>query len=205
MERLLITQTLLSSWGYMYSCHDSAADQAYEEFLSTLNREKKPTTEAMQNGIDFENEVYKEAAGAERKPHPKWENGIKAVAGVIKGAPVQVKVSRELDIGKHRLLVYGILDALKAGTIYDVKFTNKSFNTAELAGKYLNSAQHPAYLYMVPEALEFTYLVSDGEDLYPETYMRKDSRPIEEIVKEFLDDLERYDLMRTYTEKWIAK
>lgn len=205
MERLLITQTLLSSWGYMYTCHESMTDKAHEDFLRTLNREKKATTEAMQNGIDFENEVYKEAAGAERKPHPKWEKGIKAIAEIIKGAPVQIKVSRELDIGKHRLLIYGILDALQAGTIYDVKFTNKSFSSTELAGKYFDSPQHPAYLYMVPEAYCFTYLVSDGEDLYAETYTRKNSCAIEEIVKAFLDDLERADLMRIYAEKWIAK
>ena len=120
-------------------------------------------------------------------PHSKWENGIKRVATVIKGAQTQVKAYNELTVAGTDLLVYGVLDALKAGTIFDVKFINKSFGSAELAGKYLDCSQHPAYFYIVPEAQKFVYLVSDGEDLYTETYTPHNSRPFAEIAKEFLD------------------
>lgn len=204
MERCLITQSLLSSWNYALTCREECGENAYAEFLDTLNRIPKETTPEMQNGTDFENEVYREAAGVQRTPHPSWENGIKAVATVIKGAPVQVKVQRELTIGSTTLLVYGILDALKAGTIYDVKFSNRSFHSAELAGKYLGSVQHLTYFYLVPEASTFTYLVSDGNDLYTETYIRKTSRPFAEIAAEFLDFLEKAGLMAIYREKWAA-
>ncbi len=136
MARYLITQSLLSAWSYAHTCYESCADDAYNEFLNALNRIPKETNEDMQNGIDFENEVYKEAAGMPRTPHPDWENGIKAVATRIKGAQTQVRVQRELTVGDKTLLVYGVLDALSAGVIYDVKFSNKSFNSAELAGKY---------------------------------------------------------------------
>ena len=204
MARYLITQSLLSAWSYAHTCYESCAEEAYEEFLNALNRVPKETTPEMQNGIDFENEVYAEAAGVPRTPHPSWENGIKAVATVIKGAQTQVKAQREYTVGNKTLLVYGVLDALKAGVIYDVKFSNKSFNSAELAGKYLDAAQHSAYLYLIPEAYRFEYLVSDGEDIYTEPYTPKTSRPFEEIAAEFLESIEAMGLMSIYEEKWAA-
>lgn len=205
MARLLITQSLLSAWSYAHTCYESCAENAYTDFLNTLNRIPGERTSERRNGSEFENEVYKEALGINRTPHGDWEKGIKAVATVIKGAPTQVRVQAELSAGKNTILVYGILDALKAGTIYDVKFCNKSFSSEDLAGKYLDSVQHPAYLYMVPEAKDFTYLVSDGEDLYTETYTRKNSRPFPEIVEEFLQSIDAMGLMPVYLEKWQAK
>ena len=201
----LMTQSLISSWNYLHQCREESQESAYNDFLNTLNRIPKETTPEMQNGIDFENEVYKAAAGIPRSAHPKWENGINAVATLIKGAPVQVTAQRELTIGSMNLLVYGVLDALKAGTIFDVKFSNKGFGSAELAGKYLDSPQHPTYFFIVPEAQEFKYLVSDGEDLYTECYTRKNSRPFEEIAKEFLASLEAMNLLDTYKAKWVSK
>ena len=207
MSSYLITHSLIASWNYLYSCYESCEEDAYNDFLSTLNRIPKESTPEMQNGIDFENEVYRFASGAQTTSLPsamKWEKGIKAVATIIKGAPTQVKASRELFIGSTHIHVYGILDALKAGTIFDVKFSNKSFSSAELPGKYLDSSQHPTYLYLVPEAKKFTYLVSDGEDLYTETHTRANTRPLGEIVKEFLCSLEAMRLMDIYKEKWIT-
>lgn len=200
----LITQSLIGAWNYMHTCCEERREKAYKEFLDTLNRVQRKTTKEMQNGIDFENEVYKQSAGIARSAHPKWENGIRAVATVLTGAPVQIKARRGLTLGSTELLVYGVLDALKAGTIYDVKFSNKSFASAELAGKYLNSPQHPTYFFLVPEATRFQYLVSDGEDLYTETYTRANSVPFEELAKEFLEALEALGLMGVYKEKWVA-
>ena len=97
MERYLMTQTLLSSWGYMFNCYEDGVEEAYADFIRTLNRERGEQTEAMLNGIAFENEVYKAALGVNRQPHPKWEQGIQAVATIIKGAPVQVKVKVQLQ------------------------------------------------------------------------------------------------------------
>jgi len=153
----------------------------------------------MQNGIDFENCVYAEAAGRPRGPHAKWEDGIQAVANQIRGAQTQVKASMEIEAGGEKLLLYGILDALKAGVIYDVKFS-KSYE----AGKYLNSAQHPAYFRLIPEAYEFRYLISDGTCLYTEVYRRVPTRPIEGIIAEFLESLRCMGYMETYREKWAA-
>jgi len=205
MSVYLITQSLLSAWGYMFDCFEGQEDSAKEEFINTLKRKRQETTEAMQNGIDFENEVYKAAAKLPRKSHDEWEDGIQKVSAIVAGAPFQVKAQRKISVENMDFLVYGILDAVKAGTIYDVKFLNKSFTSVDLAGKYLNSPQHPAYFYIVPEATEFRYLVSDGSDVYIECYQRENTSFIGEIIAEFIDSLESMGLMETYKEMWRAK
>ena len=205
MERYLITQTLLSSWAYVFNCRDECAEDAMADFLRTLNREKTEATEAMLDGIAFENEVYKAASGIARQPHEKWERGIQAVATALRGAQTQVKAQRDMDAHGMKFLVYGILDGLRAGVIFDVKKKSKSFGSLDLAGDYLDSAQHPAYFYIVPEAYEFRYLVSDGQDLYVETYRPEECRPFPDIVDEFITSIEALGLLPLYKEKWAAK
>ena len=205
MERYLITQTLLSSWAYVFNCRDECAEDAMADFLRTWNREKTEATEAMLDGIAFENEVYKAASGIARQPHEKWERGIQAVATALRGAQTQVKAQRDMDAHGMKFLVYGILDGLRAGVIFDVKKKSKSFGSLDLAGDYLDSAQHPAYFYIVPEAYEFRYLVSDGQDLYVETYRPEECRPFPDIVDEFITSIEALGLLPLYKEKWAAK
>lgn len=203
--RYLITQSLLSSWLYQFSAPDEQWREAQDEFLATLRREQKEATPAMQNGLDFEAEVYKVVHGQSRNAHPTWESGIQAVATVLRGAQTQVKASRVLQLDGEEFLVYGILDALRAGVIYDVKFSNKAFGSTDLAGKYLESPQHPAYFWIVPEAYEFRYLVSDGVDLYVETYARADTPPIADIIREFAASIKYDNLWEIYTEHWKAR
>ena len=203
--RYLLTQTLIGSWLYQFNCGDEQEEEARADFLRTLRKEPKETTEAMQNGIDFENEVYKIVHGVPRSPHAKWEGGIQAVATVLRGAQTQVKASRVLQLDGEEFLVYGILDALRAGVIYDVKFSNKAFGSTDLAGKYLESPQHPAYFWIVPEAYEFRYLVSDGVDLYVETYAKADTPPIANIIREFAASIKYDNLWEIYTEHWKAR
>lgn len=201
----LITQTLLGAWTYALDAREEVQEEAYQSFLDTLHKLPRETTPEMQNGIDFEYEVYKAAWGKDREPHPQWEEGIRKVSKILYRAPTQIRLSRPLTADGEELLLYGVLDAMKAGSIYDVKFLNKSFGSADLAGKYLHSPQHPAYLYLAPEALDFTYLVSDGQDLYTERYTRRMTRPIQEIASEFIRFLRVSGLMDVYREKWKAK
>lgn len=204
MQRYLMTQSLLSAWAYQFDCFEGCEDDAQAEFLRVLKREPGEQTEAMLNGISFETGVYLAAANLPDKPNPKWQRGTKAVADIIRGAQIQVKVSREITVDGMTFLLYGILDALKAGTIYDVKFMNKSMNGVDVYGKYLDSAQHPAYFYLVPEASEFTYLLSDGDDLYIETYRREVTRPISAFIHEFIESIRQQGLMDIYKEHWRA-
>lgn len=204
MARYLITQSLVAAWAYMFDCREGCETDAEQEFLRVLRREPGETTEAMQNGIAFENAVYAEAAGMMRRPDGRWEHGIHAVAKRIRGAQVQVRTSRSLVVDNTDYLVYGVLDALKAGVIYDVKFSSKSLSGYDAYGKYLNSPQHPFYLYLVPEAREFQYLLSDGDDLYIERYLRKDVRSAESVIAEFIKSIRDMGLLGVYQERWKA-
>jgi len=224
MERYLMTQSLLSSWLYTFNAPEESAEEAMDDFLSTLRRERKEPTEAMQNGIDFENLVTAILNGTptakqrdkvwgkdefKEKIVPvaehKWYTGASKVADVLKGAQLQVKAMRNTFILGNNLLLYGILDGLKAGVIYDIKFLNKGMGGAELAGKYLESPQHPMYFEIVPDAYEFRYLVSDGTDLYIETYSREETPPIEEEINNFFSWLNLTSFLPIYKELWVAK
>ncbi len=209
MARYLITQSLLSSWLYIYECREEKEDEAMASFLHALRREPEDLDaeqrQRIQNGHDFENEVYKEASGQLRAPHPKWERGICEIADFLKGAQFQVTASREIEVDGITFLVYGILDALREGTIYDVKFKNKSFGSLDLAGDYLNSPQHPLYFYLVPEARQFRYMVSDGQDLYMEQYEPEDCLSAADLILQFVQFLKANNLMDTYLEHWQAR
>jgi len=204
MSRYLITQSLLSAWKYIYDSYDPEA--AMDDFLRVLNREESKPTDAMLDGIAFETEVYKAASSfLPRFAHEKWESGIQKVAERVRGGQFQVKASRELAVGDMTFLCDGILDCLQAGVISDVKFRSKSFGSLDLAGSYLDSPQHPMYFYLVPEAYEFQYLASDGDDLYVETYRREDCRSIRDIISEFLESIKSMGYLELYKEKWLAK
>lgn len=204
-ERYLLTQSLISARDYIYQAHEGYEDEAYASFLKTLNREKEEPTKAQLDGLAFEAEVYKAACGEPRTSHPKWESGIQAIAPLIRGGQIQVKAKRNIEVDGVAYLVYGKLDVLKCGVIYDIKYKEKSFGSLYLAGSYLNSPQHPMYFYICPEAYEFQYLVSDGNDLYVEKYRPGEVRPLEETIREFIRGLKDMGLHELYTERWAAK
>lgn len=59
MTKHLITPSLLSSFSwYLKESFTKTEAEQRQEFLQTLRREKTPTTEAMQKGIDFENDIH---------------------------------------------------------------------------------------------------------------------------------------------------
>ena len=203
MPRYLITQSLLSAWQYMFDCYEGGEEEAKASFLRALNREKEEPTQAMLDGLAFEKAVYGYASGTDVTPD-NWKSGVEKTAAYLRGAQFQVRVSRELEIDGMTFLVYGVLDALKAGTIYDVKYKVKSFGSLELAGSYLESPQHPAYFYLVPEAYEFVYLVSDGEDLYTERYTPQECKGIERFIRDFVKSMRDMGLLDLYRQKWEA-
>lgn len=195
MSKFLITQTLLNSWGWIYK-----ADSGYEDFIKTLNREPLQLNEAMLNGRQFENLVTAYTKGEFDEKH-KWANGIRQVGDVVKGGQLQIALSTVKKIGGADFVLYGILDALKSGIIYDIKFS-KSYEV----GKYIDSPQHPMYLEICPEAREFTYLISDGEWLYTETYTRETMlHPIDREIEHFIRFLKSNDLCEIFKKKWISK
>lgn len=201
--RYLMTHSLLSSW--LYAMKENPYEDLtterdpMEEFMQTLRREPTLPTEAMQNGIDFEDLVTAIVRGRSVGDE-KWHDAAAQVAARVRGGISQFKVNRIVQLGDITLVLYGRLDWLRAGEIIDVKFS-KSYDR----GKYFSSTQHPMYFELVPEAARFTYLVSNGSEVWEETYRRDETRSVFFDIKDFLSWLRMMDLMGLYQEKWGAK
>lgn len=199
----LMTHSLLSSWLHALK-ENPYEDMTTErdpmaEFMQTLRREPTIPTEAMQNGIDFENLVTAvirgQSSGAEQ-----WHEAATQIADRLRGGVLQYKVYKRITANDMTLLLHGRLDCLKAGEIADIKFT-KNYEQ----GKYYDSTQHPMYFELVPEATHFTYLVSNGSAVWSETYRRDETRSIIPDIQDFFSWLEAMQLMDLYREKWGAK
>lgn len=178
---LLLTASLLNAWDWLLYSENGSIDQ----FLSTLRREPSTTTDAIEMGYGFEEWAY---ANIEE----------------FQGAAKQVKLSR--PYGKY--LVYGRLDGLKAGYVYDAKYTGDY-----KAGKFYDSYQSSVYLYLVPEAQGIIYIIGttkgteDEEEyqVFQERYERDDVRPIDTIVSDFESWLHSSDLWDVYVQYWTTE
>lgn len=200
MSRYLLTHSLLSSWLWAIKedpYEDATTEQdSMAEFLQVLRREPTPTSEAMQNGIDFENLVTHIVNGG-GNPERNWYAAAEQIANVVRGGTLQYVAKREVTVNGVNLLLYGRLDALRGGHIYDIKFS-KHYDV----GKYFDSTQHPMYLFLVPEAQDFTYMISNGKDVWNETYRREETPDILPIAANFLNWLRLNKLDQLYFEHW---
>lgn len=195
MAKYYITPTLLNSWQY------NIKNGTLEDFIKVLNKEEFEPTESILKGFEYEKYMQ--------------ENFEETLNGAY-----QVKVSKE----HGDYLLYGIVDCLKGGIIYDYKYT-KHYEV----GKFFNNHQTLMYLEMIPEAKKMVYLITDkfvkemplsaplnyeycGEyeykvgDVYREEYT-KDMFPetIDSILHKFEQWLKQYNLFDLYTEKWKCK
>ncbi len=223
VNRYLMTHSLLRSWLYAMK-DDPNADATterdhVEEFMKVLRREPTSPSNAMTKGNDFEDLVTAVLYGApsavyhrETKEkelievhmataeHP-WYEAAANVAARIKGGVLQVKANRVLIVEGTPILLHGRLDALKAGEIFDIKYSSGGYDV----GKFFDSTQHPAYFELIPEAQSFTYLVSNGSAVWTETYQREETRSIVPIISDFLAwlrDTGRFDVFQQF---WKAK
>ena len=194
MERIRLTQSLLSAWEWSYK-----KDEGYEDFIRALNREKTPPTQAMLDGIRFENCLNGVLNGEEIPTDHEWYSVVTEMAEELQGSQQQVVLYKDIEVDGQPLLLHGVLDYLVAGHIYDCKFS-KNYHL----NKYLNSPQTPMYLALVPEAKDFTYIVSDGKWVYREKYPRDIVPPIEITIRYFLAYLKRQGLFEIFEEKWRA-
>ena len=225
MPRYKITQSLIESWYYVHDCREGREDAAMESFLTALRGEKEELTpeqmQNIQNGFDFEKLVTDIATGAFhpqyefdgmtdpdtceetcKEVYPKWYRPAAEFGAMLRGAQFQVRIHRSITVLGMEFEIHGVLDALKEGVIYDIKFKNKSFGSSDIAGDWLDSPQHPFYFYLVPEARKFMYLVSDGNDIYIEQYLPEETRKAADIISEFVDFLETAGLMDVYKANW---
>lgn len=223
--KLKITKTLIESWAYTFDCMEEFADEAMADFLATLKREPHEPSEAMIAGTNFENLCYRIASGEnvvetilldtvnpvtgevnESRKFPDNYDGARKIANIITGGQIQVPVSCDLTVAGQDFWLYGICDVVKAGVIYDVKFRTTSLGSSDVYGKYLHCSQHPLYLQALPEARRFDYLVSDGRDLYVESYDRNLIEPAEVHIRNFWAWLHtKPELLEIYKEKWVVE
>lgn len=202
MAAYLMTHSLLYSW--LYAIKENPYEDAtterdpMAEFMQVLRREPTETTEAMQNGIDFE-DLVTDIVNGRGDAENKWFDAAQKAAAIVRGGQLQYKARKTITVSGIDFVLYGRLDCLKAGTVYDLKFS-KSYDR----GKYIDSTQHPTYMEIIPEATQFTYIVSNGTDVWTETYRRDEVSDIKPVIADFVSWLEAVGLMPLYKEKWLA-
>jgi hypothetical protein len=144
MDRYMITHSLLSSWLYSmkenpFDDDTNALEDPLGEFRRVLNREPTPRTPAIIKGIDFENLVTSCVFG-QGDEGDAWFDAASKISSVLAGGQLQVKRHKTVEVFGMQILLYGRLDALKAGSIYDIKYSEKYDR-----GKFFSSTQHPMY------------------------------------------------------------
>ena len=167
-KKYLITPSLLNSWKYAISLENEYGN--LEEFKKVLLREPIEPNEAIITGYKYEEFMIKN--------YEPTKNGC-----------YQVKLSKIIETNTGKYVLYGRLDCLKAGKIFDYKYTG-SYDV----GKFFNNYQTLVYFELCPEAKEFEYLIcnnySDKKNLeelniYHEVYQRED---IKNNIKIEIDD-----------------
>jgi hypothetical protein len=181
---LLITPTLLNSWGYIFKAQDT--QKAYSDFLGYLKKLPSEKNIYMLRGIEFEKECV--------------EGRVPSISPLIKGGAFQVAGSKEIEVAGYSVLMYGKMDVIKAGVIYDIKRVSQF----EL-NKYFDSYQHHFYFDLVPEAKRFVYLINDGERTYVEEYSRDEKINVEKVISQFIQWLKERGLFEDLLENWMAK
>ena len=193
MAKYHITPTLLNSWQY------NIKNGTLEDFIKVLNKEEFEPSESILKGFEYEKYMQ--------------ENFEETLRGAY-----QVKVSKE----HGDYLLYGIIDCLKGGIIYDYKYTQNYE-----VGKFFNNHQTLMYLEIVPEAKKMVYLITNKfekteypdlnfkdianieyevGDIFREEYT-KDMFPetMDSILHKFEQWLKQYNLFDLYAEKWKCK
>ena len=201
-ERYLITPSLLNSWGWIFNCVDGVTSnesdkisledkiqdgqkKAKKEFIKALRREPLEPNEYMLAGIQFEKDCY---------------DGKTCVSPIIKGGSYQIVGKKNVSIGGMNFLMYGKLDVLKGGVIYDIKRVWKYSRP-----KYNKSYQHGFYLELFERAKKFKYLIFDGNNLHIEQYYPDECEKMEVVIKLFIEWLDSEGLLELYKKCWKCR
>ena len=206
MTKYLITPTLLNSFQYYIQDEYKSPADSRADFLRTLSRERFEPNEAMQKGIDFENDVklateYKYKYWQDNKT-VEYDSVIDCLANIVQDGIWQQTCKKDLTIGNQEFLLYGKCDVVKRDTIYDIKYTSNYE-----VGKFLDSAQHLIYLYCL-DLPKFQYLVTDGEEYWVEDY--HNHAGIEDEIKSKISDFLSYlendkEAKEMFFTKWGSK
>ena len=190
-----ITPSLYSS--VMYWRKREEGDK--QELLDLLDHKPPQTTELMQAGIDFEDEVRKicDSNGTYQSEDPVANE----VAKIVNGALWQVPIKTDVEVAGQKIMIFGRMDCLRRDWIDDIKRVAKY----EL-GKYYESIQHLAYM-KATQIRNFKYLVKCGNSLFTETYYWDDTcdKLLQERVAGFINWLHNIGQYERYAEHWQIK
>ena len=193
-NKFRLTQSLMSAFEWSFKTEDG-----YDDFIRALNRQPKQPTTSMLLGTQYENILNSVLDGQELPEDHEWFKPIMEMAAELDGAQQQVVLFRDIKVDGVNFLIHGVLDYLKAGHVFDCKFSQR-YHLNKYA--WWNTPQTSFYLYLVPEAMDMTYIISDGKEVFRERYPRDIVEPIEPRIKNFMRFLEKQNLIDTYTEKW---
>ena len=193
-SKVRITKTLLDSWLWSFK-----RDDGWDDFLSTLNRERKPPTKAMLDGTRFENCLNNVLNGEKIPQDHEWYKPISEMSIDLFRTQQQVVLFQECVVDGQPFLLHGVLDYLRAGRIWDCKYTkNYHLNKYHWSG----TAQTSMYFALCPEAYDFTYIISDGTWVYRERYPREIVPPIDNYIRNFMKFIKQHGLWEVYVEIW---
>lgn len=188
-KKYLITPTLLNSWKYAISPENDFGNLA--DFYKTLTKQPMEVTEAIQNGFDYEDYMIQN--------YEPTKDGC-----------YQVKLYKDIKTKTGNYLLYGRLDCLKAGKIYDYKYTG-SYDV----GKFYDNYQTPIYLLLAEDAYEMEYIICNnykkGKELeelniYHEIYRKDEVKTnIADEIDDFINWLKVNNLYETFCEYWESR
>ncbi len=199
----LLTHSLLRSWLYAMKENPyedvTNAKPPMDDFIHTLQRLPSVPTEAMMKGNDFEALVTAACYGMGDHKN-SWYPAARKMAEIVRGGAFQYKAKRSIIVAGFPILLYGRLDVLKGGTIYDIKYSSRYER-----GNFFDGTQHPVYMEIIQEAHSFVYLISNGFEVWTEEYRRDETPDVYPIIERFLTWLEGQGLMAEYMKYWEAK
>ena len=215
MKPLLITPSLLYSWDW-YMQNES--DNARDEFIGVMKRERSPDNDAMMHGRAFESRVriacdpnFTEwltendkddlEATFHKTKDEEYMDCVDELASFLKGGVWQIALSKTETINGIEFVKYGRVDVIKYGII-DVKYS-QTFES----GKYLGKAQTKMYLDLAPQAPWMQYTVCDGKVIYyGDKFLREDVAPINQDIGNFWNWLQcDKELLFLYLNNWQSK
>lgn len=195
--KYLLTATLLNSFSWFFKLY---SQKKVNEFKNTLRKLPFPKNEYMKAGIKFETDVMNYCHGKYLQDDDDYDWCVKEAGEIVKDGTWQVKGYCNIKVGDIEFLLYGIADVLKGPYIYDIKFVQKY-----KYGKYQNSVQHKIYFILFPAMTEFIYLISDGYQIYKESYGRNQADSLTSEIADFWSWLNQNpEYKKIFCEKWEA-
>ena len=140
MGRYLMTHSLLASWLYTMK-ENPYEDMTTErdpmgEFMQTLRREPTPTTEAMQNGIKFEDMVT-DIINGRADPNDPWYAAAEKVARRCAGGVLQYKAKKIVEVGRQVLFQHTAPHLLRVNPRSTAVYLHRQQRARCMAGNIL--------------------------------------------------------------------